>query len=68
MTITKCAFKDCDATTEQPAKDGWTVLESWRGVVEGYYCPTHADAIEKPPEVSEITGKNPRINFPGFFI
>ena len=35
MPITKCAFKGCDATTPQPAKDGWTVLESWR---QGAQC------------------------------
>jgi hypothetical protein len=50
MATTKCAFKGRDATTEQPAEDGWTVLESWRGMVEGYYCPAHADAVEKPPD------------------
>jgi hypothetical protein len=51
--MTRCSFGDhnelqCRATTEQPTVDGWPYLESWGpGIPDGYYCPAHADAIER---------------------
>jgi len=34
-------------TTEQPTKDGWANCDWGPGIPGGYYCPAHADAIEK---------------------
>jgi hypothetical protein len=51
----RCPFTDhnglqCSATSEQPYTDGWT-NGSWGDVYpEGFYCPKHADALDKVEE------------------
>jgi hypothetical protein len=46
-----CTFQGCRNTSEQPITDGWAILADWGpGIPDGYYCPAHANAIEKVDE------------------
>jgi hypothetical protein len=42
-----CTYPGCAATTDQPARDGWTWFEDLAsGLSHGFYCPAHSAAIE----------------------
>ena len=44
----KCTFNGCHARTFQPYTDGWASLAAWGpGILDGWYCGPHADAIER---------------------
>jgi hypothetical protein len=47
MQITKCAFRDCAATTTRPGGDGWTYYTDVRPLADGCYCPVHTRAVEE---------------------
>ena len=47
MRIASCAFEGCRATTKQPGQDRWAYLKDFRPLADGYYCPAHAQAIER---------------------
>ena len=44
----RCCGDGCWRTTARPYTDGWSSLSDWGyGIKDGFYCPAHADAIEK---------------------
>jgi hypothetical protein len=54
---TKCTFKGCPKTTEQPFTDGWANLGDWGpGIEDGFYCRAHADALEDLLVSGELGG------------
>ena len=43
----KCMAKGCTATTDKPARDGWSWFQDCgEDTPNGFYCPAHAEALE----------------------
>jgi hypothetical protein len=47
IVMTRCRFEGCHRSTDHPHEGGWSFLCDWGpGVKDGFYCPTHGDALE----------------------
>jgi hypothetical protein len=54
-TPVRCTYAGCTATSDRPGHPGWTYFSRWRGIADGLYCPTHAEAIEPVVELGAVS-------------